>query len=89
MQIITDLDSLKDLRRKLKEVLEELRDQYEQTTKAMDAVAETWQDKQFLDFKAKFEVAQEKLKPLCEQIEEYDEEVLLKLQRWVEKYLEL
>lgn len=89
MQIITDLDAVKDLRRKLMEVLEELRDQYDQTSKAIETISETWKDSQFEDFKNKFSEDQEKLKPLCEHIEEYDSEVLEKQQRWIEEYLEL
>lgn len=89
MQIVTDLEAIKDLRRKLSEVLEELLDQYDQTEKAIETVAETWRDKQFLTFKNKFAEDQEKLKPLCEQLEEYDSEVLKKLERWVEEYLDL
>ncbi len=89
MQIITDLDAVKDLRRKLMEVLEELRDQYDQTSKAIETISETWKDSQFEDFKNKFSEDQEKLKPLCNHIEEYDSEVLEKQQRWIEEYLEL
>ncbi len=89
MQIITDLEAVKDLRRKLSEVLEELRDQYDQTEKAIETVAETWRDKQFLAFKNKFTEDQEKLKPLCEILEDYDSEVLDKLEKWIEEYLDL
>lgn len=89
MEIITDLDSIKDLRRKLTEVLEDLRDQYDETEKAIETVSETWRDQQFLNFKKKFSEDKEKLKPLCEKIEEYDSEVLEKLQRHIEGYLEL
>lgn len=89
MQIITDLEAIKDLRRKLSEVLEELRDQYDRTEKAIETVAETWRDKQFLAFKNKFTDDQEKLKPLCEHLEDYDSEVLEKLEKWVEEYLDL
>ena len=89
MQIITDLETIKDLRRKLAEVLEELRDQYDLTEKAIETVAETWRDKQFLAFKFKFTEDQEKLKPLCEHLEDYDSEVLEKIERWVEEYLDL
>lgn len=89
MQIITDLEAIKDLRRKLSEVLEELRDQYDQTEKAIETVAETWRDKQFLAFKNKFTEDQEKLKPLCENLEDYDSEVLDKLEKWIEEYLDL
>lgn len=89
MQIITDLDSIKDLRRKLNEVLEDLRNQYDETEKAIETVSETWRDQQFLNFKNKFSEDMEKLKPLCEKIEEYDSEVLEKLQRHIEDYLEL
>ncbi len=89
MEIITDLDSIKYLRRKLTEVLEDLRDQYDETEKAVETVSETWRDQQFLNFKKKFSEDKEKLKPLCEKIEEYDSEVLEKLQRHIEGYLEL
>jgi chromosome segregation ATPase len=89
MEIITDLDSIKDLRRKLTEVLEDLRDQYDETEKAIETVSETWRDQQFQDFKSKFSEDKEKLKPLCEKIEEYDSEVLEKVQRCIEDYLEL
>ena len=89
MQIITDLEAIKDLRRKLAEVLEDLRDQYDQTEKSIETVAETWRDKQFLAFKHKFSEDQEKIKPLCEHLEDYDSEVLEKLEKWVEEYLDL
>lgn len=88
MQIITDLDAIKDLRRKLKEVSEDLQNQYEQTENAIETVAETWQDQGFLKFKNQFSEDQKKIMPLCEKIEEYDSEVLEKLQRWIEDYLE-
>lgn len=88
MQIITDLDAIKDLRRKLMEVLEELREQYDQTQSAIDTVAETWQDEGFDHFKDQFSEDQQQLKPLCEKIEEYDSEVLERLQRWIEEYIE-
>ena len=88
MQIITDLDAIKDLRRKLTEVLQDLREQYELTGRAMETIAETWKDEVFQKFKNQFEEDQEKLKPLCESIETYDAEVLDKLQRHIEDYLD-
>jgi len=87
MQIITNLDAIKDLRRKLKEVLEDLRFQYDKTGKAIDTVAETWKDKNFLSFKEKFLEDQDKLKPLCDSIEAYDLEVLQILEQRIEQYL--
>ncbi len=89
MQIITDLDAIVELRRKLTEVLQDLRDQYELAGRSIEEIAETWKDEQFRKFKEKFEEDREKLKPLCEKIEEYDSEVLDKLQRHIEGYLEL
>ena len=89
MQIITDLDAIKELRRKLMDVLQDLRDQYELTSKVIEEIAETWKDEKFHEFKGSFEEDQEKLKPLCEKIEEYDSEVLERLQRHIEDYLEL
>jgi gas vesicle protein len=89
MQIITDLDAIKELRRKLTEVLQDLRDQYELAGRAIDEIAETWKDEKFKKFKDQFEEDRDKLKPLCEKIEEYDTEVLDKVQRWIEDYLGL
>ena len=89
MQIITDLDAIKDLRRKLSEVLEELQDQYKNTEKAIETVSETWDDKQFIKFKNNFEEDQKSLKDLCEKLEDYDKEVLNELQKWIEGYLDL
>lgn len=87
--IINDVDSLKKFRNELLDTVDDLRAQLKKTESAIDNVAKTWKDSQFVKFHEVFEEDKEKINPLCKAIEEFEGDVLFPLEKILRKYLEL
>ena len=76
-------------RRAILDTSDYLREKLCLTEAAIDEVAAVWDDPQFVKFKEGFQEDKDVIKPLCDDIEEFEGEVLLPLERILRKYLEL
>ncbi|MCL2073470.1 MAG: hypothetical protein FWH18_06105 [Marinilabiliaceae bacterium] len=88
-RIINDVESMKKFRDGLIDTIEDLREQLKNTEVAIEDVAKTWKDSQFVKFKEGFDKDKEKINPLCEKIKEFEEDVLLPLENILRRYLDL
>lgn len=87
--IINDVDSLKKFRGELLDAVDDLKAQLKKTEGAIEDVAKTWKDSQFMKFHERFEQDKEKITPLCKAIGEFESEVLYPLEQVLRKYLDL
>lgn len=87
--IRNDVDSLKKFRGELLDTSDNLKDQLSRTEAAIEEVAAVWGDSQFVKFKEGFDQDKDVIKPLCNEIEEFEGDVLLPLENILRKYLDL
>jgi phage-related tail protein len=87
--IINDVDSLQKFRNKMLDTVEDLQKQLKTTESAVEDVAKSWKDSQFVKFKGGFDEDKELINPLCEKIEEFEGDVLRPLENILREYLEL
>ena len=87
--IINDVDSLQKFRNELLDTVDDLRTQLKKTEGAIEDVAKTWKDTQFVKFHEGFKEDKEKINPLCKAIEEFENDVLLPLEKILRRYLDL
>ena len=87
--IINDVDSLKKFRDELLDTVDDLQKQLKKTESAIEDVAKTWKDSQFVKFHEGFKEDKEKINPLCKAIEEFESDVLYPLEQILRKYLDL
>jgi len=87
--IINDVDSLKKFRDKLLDTVDDLKAQQKKTEGAIEDVAKTWKDSQFVKFHEGFEQDKEKIDPLCKAIGDFESEVLYPLEEILRKYGDL
>jgi uncharacterized protein YukE len=87
--IINDVDSLKKFQDQLIDTSDDLKKQLQKTENAVDDVAKTWKDSQFVKFHEGFKEDKEKITPLCKAIEEFEGDVLEPLRKILVKYLDL
>ncbi len=85
---INDVDALKKFRDDMLDTVDDLMKQYKKTEDAIENVARTWRDSQFRDFKVHFEEDKDKIKPLSEDIKEFEENVY-DLEKILREYLGL
>lgn len=87
--IRNDVDSLKKFRGELLDTSDNLKDQLSRTEAAIEEVAAVWGDSQFVKFKEGFDQDKDVIKPLCNEIEEFEGDVLLPLENILRRYLDL
>ncbi len=87
--IINDVDSLKKFRSELLDTVDDLKTQLKKTEGAIDDVAKTWKDSQFVKFHEGFDEDKGKIEPLCKAVGEFESEVLYPLEQVLRKYLDL
>lgn len=87
--IQNDVESLKKFRGELLDTSDKLKDQLSRTEAAIEEVAAVWRDSQFVKFKEGFEQDKDVIKPLCDDIEEFEGDVLLPLENILRRYLDL
>lgn len=84
---INDVEALKDIRNKMLDTVEDLMKQLRRTDNAIENVARTWKDTQFEQFRDNFNEDKEKIKPLSDDIEEFEDNVHY-LENILREYLE-
>lgn len=84
---INDVEALKDFRNKMIDTVEDLMKQLRRTDNAIENVARTWKDIQFEQFRDNFNEDKEKIKPLSDDIEAFEDNVYY-LENILREYLE-
>lgn len=87
--IQNDVESLKKFRGELLDTSDNLKEQLSRTEAAIEEVAAVWGDSQFVKFKEGFDQDKDVIKPLCDEIEEFEGDVLLPLENILRRYLDL
>lgn len=87
MAVINNLEELIDFRHKIEDAIEELKNRYDKTERALETVNETWDDMKFKEFYEAFGEDKEKIMPLTQKFDQYQGEILLNLQHKIEDYL--
>lgn len=87
--IVTDLYAVQNFRGQLEDTAKNLREQLRKTEASIDTVAKGWKDIQFDQFKEGIEQDKEIIEPLCKEIDEFNNEILYKFEKIIEKYLNL
>ena len=87
--IQNDVESVKKFRGELLDTVDDLQEQLKRTDAAIEEVAASWGDSQFVKFKDGFEQDKEVINPLCKDIEDFESDVLLPLEKILRKYLDL
>ena len=88
-QIINDWEAMRKFRGDLRDAVEELQEQLKKTESAMEEVAKSWKDQQFLKYEEEFSKDKEEIPPLCKKITDFEEVPLQKLEEIIRKYTEL
>lgn len=73
--------AIHDYRMRLRNVAEELTQQYDKTGQQIETVGETWKDHNFEQFAQNFEEDKQKIAQLCQAVTHYEEEILYKLEQ--------
>ena len=79
--MITDPEAIHRLRDDLRTTADGLRQQLKKTEAAMDEVAQEWKDIQFHKYNEEFTKDKEMIPPLCSDIEEFEDDVLRRLEK--------
>ena len=87
--IHNNVESLQKFRGELLDTSDNLQDHLSRTEAAIEEVAAVWGDSQFVKFKEGFDQDKDVIKPLCDDIEEFEGDVLLPLENILRKYLDL
>lgn len=87
--VINDPQALQEYRNKIRQRIQDLGEQMKSTENAIQTVGESWQDQNFQQFRDNFNVDKEKIKPLQDILNEYDEVILNNLQIRLEEYVSL
>lgn len=85
--IDVDIKAVKDFRTYLLNLSEDLQEQLKRTDAVIEDVATEWNDPQFKKFNDNFQLDKDTIKPLCEEIENFEAIVLGRYQTKVEDYL--
>lgn len=87
MQIINDPESVGRFRAYLEELSSNLRQSLDRTIAHVEELHQTWKDPQFIEFKSKFDQDIEHLKPLSNEMDEFNE-ILLGLQHKLQRIID-
>ena len=86
--VINNPDSIHDYRDKIGETIEELKQQLVKTESAIETVSESWRDENFQQFQNNFNEDKEKIRPLCEVLLNYKDNLLYQLEQKLRVYTE-
>ena len=87
--MISDPDAIKKLRNDLLDTVDGLKQQLSRTESAMETVANEWKDVQFHKYNDEFTKDKEMIPPLCNDIEEFENDVLYRFEKILREYLDL
>ena len=86
--VINDPDSIHDYRGKIAHAIDELQLQLTKTERAIETVNESWKDPNFQQFQSNFNEDKDKIKPLCDVLYNYENNLLYQLEQKLRVYTE-
>lgn len=86
LTVINDPEAIHDYRGKIVSAIQKLEDQLRKTEAAIETVSAGWQDNQFKQFQQNFNEDKEQIKPLCNILRNYDENILFNLEQKLNAY---
>lgn len=84
--MIGNSQAVKKLQNDLLDTVDGLKEQLKKTENAMEEVAKDWKDMQFRKYNEEFTKDKELIPPLCNDIEEFESDVLQKLYEILYEY---
>lgn len=87
--LVLDLETIEKLREDFRELSSNLRYRLDETDDSIDNVAKSWQDNNFLNFYEKFKKDKERLEPLFQRVDVFEQEFLTDVEMNLREYLEL
>ena len=84
--MIGNSQAVKKLQNDLLDTVDGLKEQLKKTENAMEEVAKDWKDMQFRNYNEEFTKDKELIPPLCNDIEEFESDVLQKLYEILYEY---
>lgn len=81
--IIVSSKAIQDYRGKIAHAVDELKLQLKKTERAIEVAGETWKDDNFREFQQYFSEDKEKIKPLCDVLIRYEEDILYQFEKEV------
>lgn len=87
--IVLDLQTIIRLREDFRDLSDKLRELLEYTEDSIEQVSHTWEDDNFQKFHAKFNQDKERLEPLFQRVDQFEQEFLEKVEWNLREYLRL
>lgn len=87
--LVLDLETIEKLREDFRKLSSNLRYRLDETNDSIDQVAKTWQDNNFLNFYEKFKKDMERLEPLFQRVDVFEQEFLTDVEMNLREYLSL
>lgn len=87
--IVLDLQTIERLREDFRELSSNLRYRLDQTDDSIEQVGRTWQDDNFLKFYNTFKKDKERLEPLFQRVDVFEQEFLTDVEMNLREYLAL
>lgn len=87
--LVLDLQTIEKLREDFRELSYNLRRRLDETEVSVDQVAKTWQDENFLKFYNTFKKDKERLEPLFQRVDVFEQEFLTDVEMNLREYLAL
>lgn len=79
-------EAIHDYRGKIAHAIDELKVQLTKTERAIETVSEDWKDDNFKQFQSNFNEDKEKIKPLCDVLYNYENNLLYQLEQKLKVY---
>ena len=87
--LVLDLQTIEKLREDFRVLSSNLRLRLDETDERIEQVAKTWQDDNFLNFYNKFQKDKERLQPLFQRVDVFEQEFLTDVEMNLREYLAL
>lgn len=87
--LVLDLQTIEKLREDFRKLSSELRFRLDQTNDSIEQVAKTWQDDNFMRFHNTFKKDKERLEPLFQRVDIFEQEFLTDVETNLREYLAL
>lgn len=87
--LVLDLQTIDKLREEFRELSSNLRYRLDETNESIEQVAKTWQDNNFQNFYEKFKKDKERLEPLFQRVDVFEQEFLADVEMNLREYLAL
>ncbi len=87
--LVLDLQTIEKLREDFRELSSNLRYRLDETNDSIDQVAKTWQDDNFQKFYEMFKKDKERLEPLFQRVDVFEQEFLTDIEMNLREYLAL